>query len=225
MIPELDKDALAARIAKNVAALVDDAQKPFVLNLGVGMPTQVANYVTNPNIYIQAENGMVGVGPIATGDQIHPMLINAGRQPVCETAGCSFMDSSASFGMIRGGYVDATVLGAFEVDQDGNVANWIIPNGKQLGVGGAMDLVAGANTVIIGMSHTNKGKSKLIPHCTLPITGLGEVDIVVTELAVFIFKDGTITLIKKAPEVTLEEIRSVTDINYEVAPDLGTMVA
>lgn len=225
MIPELDKDTLAARIAKNVAAIVDQTKKPFFLNLGVGMPTQVANYVTNPNVYIQAENGMLGVGAIAEGDQIHPMLINAGRQPVCETLGCSYMDSSTSFGMIRGGHVDATVLGAFEVDQDGNVANWIIPNGKQLGVGGAMDLVSGANTVIIGMSHTNKGKSKLIPKCTLPITGLGEVDIVVTELAVFIFKAGKITLTKRAPEVTLEEIQSVTDVIYEVAPDVETMIA
>ena len=225
MIPELDKDVLAARIAKNVAALVNQTEKPFFLNLGVGMPTQVANYVTNPNVYIQAENGMLGVGPIAEGDQIHPMLINAGRQPVCETVGCSYMDSSASFGMIRGGHVDATVLGAFEVDQEGNVANWIIPNGKQLGVGGAMDLVSGANTVIIGMSHTNKGKSKLIPKCTLPITGLGEVDIVVTELAVFTFKNGKITLIKKAPEVTLEEIRSVTDVIYEEAATVETMEA
>ena len=225
MIPELDKDVLAARIAKNIAALVDSTTEQFVMNLGVGIPTMVSEYVTNPNIYLQAENGMVGVGPLAEGDQIHPMLINAGRQPVLETPGCSYMDSSASFGLIRGGHVDATVLGAFEVDQDANVANWIIPNGKQLGVGGAMDLVAGAKKVIIAMSHTNKGKSKLIPKCTLPITGLGEVDIVVTELAVFTFKDGKITLIKKAPEITLEEIKSVTDVVYEVAPVVETMIA
>lgn len=224
MIPELNKDDLATRIAKNVAAIVDQSQKPYFLNLGVGMPTQVANYVTNPNVYIQAENGMLGVGPIAEGDQIHPMLINAGRQPVCETLGCSFMDSTASFGMIRGGHVDATVLGAFEVDQEANVANWIIPNGKQLGVGGAMDLVSGANTVIIGMSHTNKGKSKLIKKCTLPITGLGEVDIVVTELAVFYFQSGTITLTKIAPEVTVEEVKSVTEFDFEVASILDKMI-
>ena len=224
MIPELSKDDLAARVARNVAALVDTAVAPFVLNLGVGMPTQVATYVTNPNVYIQAENGMLGVGPLAEGDQIHPMLVNAGRQPVLETLGCSYMDSSASFGMIRGGHVDATVLGAFEVDQDGSVSNWIVPNGKQLGVGGAMDLVAGANTVIIAMTHTSKGKSKLVKKCSLPITGVGEVDIVVTELGVFFFDEGTILLKKIAPEVTLDELRSLTELAFEVSPDLENMI-
>lgn len=224
MIPELSKDDLAARIAKNIAALVNDATEPFVLNLGVGIPTQVSNYVTNPNIYVQAENGMMGVGPLASEEEAHPMLINAGRQSVLETPGCSFMDSVASFGMIRGGHVDATVLGAFEVDQDANIANWIIPNGKQLGVGGAMDLVAGANKVIVAMAHTNKGKTKLIKKCTLPITGVGEVDAVVTELAVFFFENGTITLKKIAPEATVEDVKSVTEFEFTVAPDLAKML-
>jgi 3-oxoacid CoA-transferase B subunit len=226
MIPELSKEDLAARIAKNIAALVDDdATEPFVLNLGVGMPTQVATYVTNPNIYIQAENGMMGVGPLANEKEAHPMLCNAGRQPVLETPGCSYMDSASSFGMIRGGHVDATVLGAFEVDQDGNIANWIIPNGKQLGVGGAMDLVAGANKVIVAMSHTNKGKIKLIKKCTLPITGLGEVDVVVTEIGIFSFENGKVILKKIAPEVTVEDVKSVTDIFFTVAPDLEKMLS
>ena len=133
----IDKEVANARIAKNIASLFNDATDITIINLGVGIPTQVANYVNNDNVFIQAENGMLGVGAIAVGDEIHPQLINAGRQPVKETPGCAFFDSSTSFGMIRGGHIDATVLGAFEIDQHGNVANWIIPNGKMLGVGGA----------------------------------------------------------------------------------------
>jgi 3-oxoacid CoA-transferase B subunit len=225
MIPELDKDALAARIAKNIAALVDEATDPLVLNLGVGMPTQVSTYVKNPNIYVQAENGMIGVGPLASPEEAHPMLCNAGRQPVLETPGCSYMDSSASFGMIRGGHIDVTVLGAFEVDQEGNIANWIIPNGKQIGVGGAMDLVAGANKVIVAMSHTNKGKTKLIKKCTLPVTGVGEVDVVVTELGMFFFENGSVTLRKIAPEATVEDVKNATGLSFEVSQNLETMIA
>ena len=222
---ELSKEAASARIAKNIAALVDEwAEESFVLNLGVGIPTQVSNYITNKNIFIQAENGMLGVGPIAEGDQIHPNLINAGRQPVLETPGCVFFDSSTSFGMIRGGYVDATVLGAFEVDQPANVANWIIPGGKQLGVGGAMDLVAGANTVIIAMTHTNKGKAKLIKECTLPITGHKRVHWIVTECAVIHFEEGRAVLKKIAPEISVEDVISMTEFPLVVDENLETMI-
>ena len=149
----LTKDEINARIAKNIAALFNEAEDITVINLGVGMPTQVSNYITNEKVFLQAENGMLGVGPIAVGDEIDSQLINAGRQPVKMTPGCSFFDSTTSFAMIRGGHINATVLGAFEVDQDANVANWIIPNGKMFGVGGAMDLVAGAKQVIIAMTH------------------------------------------------------------------------
>ncbi len=220
----IEKEAAGARIAKNIAALFDDAADITVLNLGVGIPTQVANYINNDNVFIQAENGMLGVGPIAVGDEIHPQLINAGRQPVRQTPGCSFFDSSASFGMIRGGHIDATVLGAFEVDQDGNVANWIIPNGKMLGVGGAMDLVVGAKKVIIAMMHTSKGVSKLLKKCTLPITGFGEVDVVVTELAVFFFENGKIVLKAIAPEADIDYVRSVTEFSFEVDGGLRKMI-
>jgi 3-oxoacid CoA-transferase B subunit len=220
----LSKEEISARIAKNIAALLEDVQDTFVLNLGVGIPTQVSNYVTNENIFIHAENGLIGVGPIAEGDEIHPQLINAGRQPVKETPGCAYMDSSSAFGMIRGGHVDATVLGAFEVDQDANVANWIIPGGKQLGVGGAMDLVAGANKVIIAMTHTSKGSPKLIRKCTLPITGVGEVDVVVTELAVFLFEKGKVVLKKIAPEIDVDYLRSVTELEFETDVRLETML-
>jgi 3-oxoacid CoA-transferase B subunit len=220
---ELTKDQLVARIAKNIADLFNEEEDVFVLNLGVGMPTEVSNYITNENVFIQAENGLVGVGPIATGEEIHPQLINAGRQPVKETLGCAYIDSSISFGMIRGGHVDATVIGAFEVDRHANVANWIIPNGKQLGVGGAMDLVTGAKKVIIAMTHTNKGKPKLIQKCTLPVTGYGEVDVVVTELGMFFFENESIHLMGIAPEINLDYLKSVTDFDFEVSKDLKIM--
>ncbi len=220
---ELSKEASAARIAKNVAALVNGTDRPYVMNLGVGIPTQVSNYIENENVYIQAENGMLGVGPIAEGEQIHPQLINAGRQPVCQTDGCVFLDSVESFAMIRGGHVDATVLGAFQVDEQANVANWTIPGGKQLGVGGAMDLVSGAETVIIAMTHTNRGRLKLVKECTLPITGRGEADLIVTELAVFRFENGGWVLKKLAPDVTREELAAVTGFRYTEAADVAAM--
>ncbi len=220
---ELSREASAARIAKNVAVLVNGTDRPYVMNLGVGIPTQVSNYIENENVYIQAENGMLGVGPIAEGEQIHPQLINAGRQPVCQTDGCVFLDSVESFAMIRGGHVDATVLGAFQVDEQANVANWTIPGGKQLGVGGAMDLVSGAETVIIAMTHTNRGRLKLVKECTLPITGRGEADLIVTELAVFRFEDGGWVLKKLAPDVAREELAAVTGFRYTEAADVAAM--
>lgn len=220
----IEKEEANIRIAKNIASLFNDAKEITIINLGVGLPTTVANYVNNENVFIQAENGMLGVGSIAEGDEIDPQLINAGRQPVKQTAGCAFFDSVTSFGMIRGGHIDATVLGAFEVDEEGNVANWIIPNGKMFGVGGAMDLVVGANKVIIAMMHTSKGEPKLIKKCTLPITGHGEVDVVVTELAMFFFENGKIILRKIAPEVDVNYVRSVTGFAFEVAEDLQPMI-
>lgn len=220
----LSKEDKQRRIAMNVAALIDDDITLSFINLGVGIPTMVSNYVSRPGIYLMAENGMLGVGSIATGDEIEPDRINAGRQPVLETEGCSYMDSSAAFGMIRGGHIDATVLGAFEVDQNANVANWIIPGGKQLGVGGAMDLVNGARKVIIAMTHTSKTGSKLVKSCSLPLTAAGSVSTVVTEYAVFSFAEGKVELEKLAPDISLEELRSITELDYAVPDDLGTMV-
>lgn len=221
----LSKDQVSERIAKNIASLFNDVEDITILNLGVGIPTQVSNYINNDNVFIQAENGMLGVGAIATGDDIHPELINAGRQPVLQTPGCAFFDSSTSFGMIRGGHIDATVLGAFEVDEKANVANWIIPGGKMLGVGGAMDLVAGANKVIIAMAHTSKGEPKLIKECTLPITGYGEVDVVVTELGMFFFEDGKIILKAIAPEIDVDYLRTVTGFEFDTSDNLKKMLA
>lgn len=222
---ELEKGQACVRIAKNAAALVDAlAQGPFVVNLGVGIPTRVADYVQNEHIFIHAENGMLGVGPLAAGDEVHPQLINAGRQPVTETAGCVYVDSAASFGMIRGGHVDATVLGAFEVDAQGSIANWQIPGGKQLGVGGAMDLVCGAKLVIAAMRHQNHGRPKLVGECTLPVTRRRAVDWVVTELAVFHFTREGPVLEALAPEVTPEELRAVTEMPFSLAEPLRWMV-
>lgn len=208
-------------IAKRIAKEFESVDDIVFINTGVGIPTLVPNYIKNENVVIQAENGMLGVGPFAEGEQIDPQLINAGRQPVLATPGCSFFDSSASFGMIRGGHIDATIIGAFEVDQKGNVANWIIPNGKQMGVGGAMDLVSGTKRVIIAMRHTSKDKkSKVKRECTLPVTGFGEVDMLVTEYAVFTFENGRMILQEIAPGVTLEYLKSITEAEYEVSKDL-----
>jgi 3-oxoacid CoA-transferase B subunit len=215
------------RIASVIARYFDrKAQNGrLFINLGVGIPTMVANYVTSQNIYVQAENGMLGVGCAAPEGQMDHDLINAGRTCVMETPGCSYLDSAASFGMIRGGHIDATVIGAFEVDQQANIANWIIPNGKQLGVGGAMDLVTGAREVVIAMQHTSKnGKPKLVRQCTLPITGIGEADMVVSEYAVFVFEGGRLVLKEIAPEITVDELRGITDAEFEVSADLPVML-
>jgi 3-oxoacid CoA-transferase B subunit len=223
--PIADSEA-RERIARRIAREFADQQRTLVINLGVGIPTMVANYIESGEIFIQAENGMLGVGRLASGDQIDRQLINAGRQPVTETPGCSYFDSAASFGMIRGGHVDATVIGAFQVDEAGNIANWINPNGKQLGVGGAMDLVTGARQVIVGMQHvTRDGGSKLVKRCTMPITGFSEVDLVVTELGVFYFREGGLVLEEIAPEISEEELSTLTEARFTVSENLKTMVA
>lgn len=220
----IDEEVAKIRIAKRIAAEFSAGETRFVLNLGVGIPTMVSNYVKNPNVYIQAENGMLGVGPLAPEGQGDWQLINAGRQIVTETSGCCFFDSSMSFGMIRGGHVDATVLGAFEVDEQANIANWIIPNGKQLGVGGAMDLVSGANRVIVAIQHQDrKGASKIKKTCSLPITGYHEADLIVTEFAVFSYEDGELVLKEHAPEVTLADIRAMTEADYRVTANVKVM--
>lgn len=209
------------RIAKRIAKEFTDEDNYTFLNCGVGVPTTVPDYIRSKYVVIHAENGMLGVGPLAGPDNTDPQLINASRQPVCETPGCSFFDSSLSFGMIRGGHVDATILGALEVDKQGNIANWIVPNGRQLGVGGAMDLVSGANRVIIAMTHcTKKGQVKLRGRCQMPITAFGEADLVVTEYAVFTFREGRMMLSELAPELTLEELAGITEAHYMVDPDL-----
>jgi len=212
------------RIARRIARELLEQNRKLVINLGVGIPTRVTNYILGRDIFIQAENGMLGVGRLAGEDEIDRQLINAGRQPVTETPGCSYFDSAASFGMIRGGHVDATVIGAFQVDQKGNIANWINPNGKQLGVGGAMDLVTGAKQVIVGMQHlTRDGKAKLVKRCSMPVTGFAEVDLVVTELGVFYFTGDRLVLGEIAPEVSLETLTGLTEAQFIVSRNLKTL--
>ena len=212
-------------IAKNIAHLMNNTKKPLYVNLGVGIPNLVANYVKNDNIYIQGENGMLGVGPIVTEERAIPNLINSGRQPVLETKGCSYFDSSTAFGMIRNGNIDIAIIGAFEVDGHGNVANWIVPNGKQLGVGGAMDLVNGAKTVIISMRHLDKkGHSKLVEECTLPLTGKGVVDYLVTEYAVFRYIEKSPILFAYNEQITLEELKSITKFQFKISEKCKTMI-
>ncbi|MDY2984988.1 MAG: 3-oxoacid CoA-transferase subunit B [Synergistes jonesii] len=212
-----------ARIAKYIAEEFDEMScgRDLFINLGVGIPTMVADYITSKRVFLQAENGMLGVGPVADEAHIDPLLINASRVKVTETKGCSYMNSADSFGMIRGGHVDATVIGAFEVDEEGNVANWIIPNGKMLGVGGAMDLVSGAKKVYIAMQHlSKKGKSKIVKKCALPITGYGAADVIVTEYAVFKFKNGQMVLTAKAKEISFDELKSITEAKYVLAQNI-----
>jgi len=222
----MDENEARIRIAKRVALDLDQLgkDKDIIINLGVGLPTLIGDYTTSDRIFLQAENGMIGCGPLAKPGEEDPQLINAGRQRITESTGCSYISSDMSFGMIRGGHVEATVLGAFEVDEKGNVANWIIPKGKMLGVGGGMDLVSGARRVYIAMTHaTKKGEAKIIPQCKLPVTGYGEVDVVVTEYGLFRFHNGKMTLEEIAPEITLEELKSVTTAEYVVSPDLKPM--
>lgn len=224
MTSPVAKADIKVRIARRIAAEFSARKGPLFINLGVGTPTMVADYIQGDHVFLQAENGMLGVGPKAEGDAVDRRLINAGREPVTETPGCSYFDSATSFGMIRGGHIDATVIGAFEVDEEGSIANWIIPNGRQLGVGGAMDLVAGARQVVVAMPHTaSDGSPKLVRRCSLPVTGYREADLVVTELGVFRFLEGGMVLVEIAPEIDLEGLRALTDARFTTAPDLKSM--
>jgi len=218
------KEVAKARIARRIASEFQTSDNMYFINLGIGIPTMVADYVNNPYVFFQAENGMLGVGPLAESEKIDPQLINASRQNVIETDGCSYFDSAASFGLIRGGHIDATVLGAYEVDEKGYIANWNIPDSKQLGVGGAMDLIYGAKRVIIAMQYFNKkGQSKLKAKCTLPITGWASDILIVTEIAVFSLINGHLILEELSPETNLSELQTSTDAKFEVSPNLKLM--
>src|SRR5499426_2701977 len=196
-------------IAKRIAR---ELRSGMLVNLGIGIPTMVANFVpAGITVFFQSENGLIGTGPIPEEGMAHPTLTDAGGRPVTALPGACTFDSAMSFGLIRGGHVDLTVLGGLQVDQSGLLANWVIPKKMVPGMGGAMDLVSGARHVIVAMQHTAKGKPKIMKKCTLPVTALRQVDLVVTELAVIAFPDGRATLRETAPGVTVAQVREATE--------------
>ena len=201
----LDRDQIARRVAQEI-------QDGYYVNLGIGIPTLVANHIPKSmNVMLQSENGLLGMGPFPTEDNIDADLINAGKQTITIQDGGAFFNSADSFAMIRGGHVDLTVLGAFEVDQEGSIASWMIPGKLVKGMGGAMDLVAGAQNIVVTMTHANKhGVSKLLETCGLPLTGKHCIKKVVTDLAVLEIRDGAFHLLERAPGVSVEEIQEKT---------------
>lgn len=216
----LDKIGIAKRIAKEV-------KDGSYVNLGIGIPTLVANYIPQGmNVTLQSENGMLGMGPFPFAGEEDPDLINAGKQTITEIEGTSYFDSALSFGMIRAGKVDLTILGAMEVSEDGDIANWKIPGKMVKGMGGAMDLVAAAKNIIVAMQHVNKaGESKLLPSCSLPLTGVRCVKKIVTELAVLEVVPGVgFVLLERAPGVTVEDIRKATAGKLVVNGEIPEMI-
>lgn len=214
----LDKNGIAKRIAQEL-------QDGWYVNLGIGIPTLVANFIPEGiHVEFQSENGVLGMGPFPYEGDEDADLINAGKQTITTLDGAVFFDSATSFAMIRGQHVQLTVLGAMEVAQNGDIANWKIPGKMVKGMGGAMDLVASAENIIVAMMHTNKkGESKLLPECTLPLTGVGCVKRVVTNLAVLDIEDGSFKLVERAPGVTVEEIKAATAGNLIVKGDIPEM--
>jgi acetate CoA/acetoacetate CoA-transferase beta subunit len=208
---------IARRIAREL-------RNGMLVNLGIGIPTLVANHVPpGVHVYFQSENGLIGTGPIAEQGFAQARLTDAGGRPVTALPGACVFDSAMSFGLIRGGHVDMTVLGALQVDQTGLLANWMIPGKMVPGMGGAMDLVAGAKRVVIAMQHTAKGKPKILKRCTLPLTSVRPIDLVVTELAVIGFAGGRATLLETAPGVSVQDVLAVTEAELLVSGTVPQM--
>src|SRR5215510_1647816 len=208
-------------IAKRIA---QELRSGMLVNLGIGIPTLVANYVPQGmSVFFQSENGLIGTGPIPEEGMAHPTLTDAAGHPVSALPGSSTFDSAISFGLIRGGHLDMTVLGGLQVDSHGRLANWMIPGKMVPGMGGAMDLATGAKRVVVAMQHTAKGKPKVVKQCTLPLTSLRPVDLVVTELAVIAFANGRATLVETAPDVTVEHVVANTEAELDVPQHVPQM--
>jgi acetate CoA/acetoacetate CoA-transferase beta subunit len=208
-------------IAKRTA---QELRSGMLVNLGIGIPTMVANFVPDAvKVFFQSENGLIGTGPIPEQGMGHRLLTDAGGQPVTALPGACTFDSAISFGLIRGGHVDITVLGALQVDAHGFLANWMIPGKLVPGMGGAMDLVTGAKRVIIAMQHTAKGKPKIVNKCTLPLTSQRPVDLVVSELAVIGFPEGRATLLERAPSVSVEQVVAATEAKLAIPDKIPEM--
>jgi acetate CoA/acetoacetate CoA-transferase beta subunit len=209
-------------IAKRIARELRDG---MLVNLGIGIPTLVANYVPEGmHVFFQSENGLIGTGPVPEQGMALAMLTDAGGQPVTALPGASSFDSAMSFALIRGGHLDLTVLGGLQVDQSGRLANWTIPGKMVPGMGGAMDLVSGAKRVVVAMQHSAKGKSKIVKQCTLPITSTRPVDLVVTELAVIGFANGRATLLETGPGVSVDEVIAATEAELKITDRTPTML-
>ena len=211
------KQIIAARVAKEL-------KDGDVVNLGIGLPTLVANFLPpGVDIVLQSENGIMGMGPVPEEGRANGDIVNAGGQPITVKTGAMFFDSATSFGIIRGGHIDITILGALEVDEKGNLANWIVPGKMMAGMGGAMDTVVGAKKVIIAMTHTQKGKPKILRQCTLPYTALGVVDMIVTEMGVMEVRPEGLVLTELHPDFTEEQVQEATEAKLIISPDLRSM--